>query len=98
MKKETFFALMTMRILNLGFTANQSLNPDMVCFENSKGNRIYMTLKENSIDMNVMRISKTCYNPKIVSYSESIIEEVASKIKTNLKLTHDIFKLNQTQS
>jgi hypothetical protein len=90
MTKEIFFALLTIRILNLKFSADQGWNPKMVTFKNAKGNSIYITEKEDSVNISVYKVTASCLNKEVKEFSVEEIESIATTIKEKLKLLHDI--------
>lgn len=92
MKVETFFALLTVRMLNLQFSAEQSWNPDMVHLTNKKGNSIYVKKTDTDLDISVYKQTASCFNRVVRAHdmSEAVVDEIAESVKLKLKLKHDI--------
>jgi hypothetical protein len=91
MTKEIFFALMTVRILNLKFVADQGVNPNITSFRNNRGNSIYLTLNDNGVHVNVIKASMSCYNVQVglFDFSEDKIETIAEIVKMKLQILKD---------
>ncbi len=95
-------ALLTLRLLKIGFTASQEHNNKQVFFKNDKGNTIYVFQDKDHFDINVFKVSKSCLH-KVIKNSELriydeyhemeylLISNIISEIKLKLKLTKDIF-------
>ena len=81
---EIIFALFTVKFLNIGFDASQSINKKMIFFKNVKGNSIYMSLENNGVDICVYRQSARCYRE--VVNNDTNIDIIINEIKTKLKL------------
>jgi hypothetical protein len=100
---DILFALLTVRLLKLQFTASQSGNPDVIFLRNDKGNSIYLrmtgingALGDRVIEIDVYKVSSRCYHKEIKYYDlqnkNVTVDSIAEDIKTKLKLTTDINK------
>lgn len=90
MNKKSFFAFLTIRLLNLQFNASQNMAPNIIAFRNNKNNSVYLTLYKDNINVTIIKLTNACYNEDITEFTEDKIEEIVSIIKIKLKLNIDL--------
>jgi hypothetical protein len=80
------FALTVLRIINLGFSSNLGKNPNLISLENRKGQKVYVTNNDTSINVSGYKVTARCLNIDISSLDEMF--DAVLKIKAKL-ITED---------
>jgi|688.fasta_scaffold351428_2 hypothetical protein len=80
---ETLLALTVLRLINFGFGVNMGgKNSNMVSLENRKGNKVYVKVIDDTIEVSAYKVSARCYHKKIYSFSDIdiIVNEIITKL------------------
>ena len=80
---ETLLALTVLRFINIGFGVEiGGKNSNMVSLHNNKGNKIYLEVSGDVIEVSVYKVSARCYHNKIYVYGniDIIVDEIITKL------------------
>lgn len=83
---ETLFAITVLRLINFGFGVNMGgQNPNIVSLENRNGNKVYVNVIDDTIEVSAYKVSARCYHKKIYCFSDidNVLNELS--IKLNIK-------------
>ncbi len=89
MTANEFMGLLTLKMLEIGFTASMSHNKDMVTFENKNGNKSYLHNHHTYITLHTYKVTRSAHPELKVSelcYSDKIIDLFINTVKTKLGL------------